>query len=195
LKHAAEQESSYISSSEIGRKAGVPGAQVRKDLLCFKAKGRPSVGFHVLTLRKDLERYLGLEHSRSVALVGAGNLGKALAQFPGFAQYGMKITLLLDKDPQKIGSVIGGLEIKGMDVLPLIAKEKRLKIGIITTPASEAQLVAEQMVAAGIISIWNFTPTRLSLPEEVFIRYEDLSAGLALLSQKAAEFERNHNHE
>lgn len=181
-----------MSSKIIGFKAGVPGAQVRKDLLGFKAKGRPSMGFHVPTLRSVLEDYLGLSESRKAVLVGAGNLGKALSRFPGFKNYHIEIELLLDNDPKKIGQSVGPLEISNFADLDKLVRTSDVRIGIIATPAASAQKVAEQLVEAGVIAIWNFSPVRLKLPPEVFVKDEDLSAGIAILSHKAAEFDRSH---
>ncbi len=180
----------YISSETIGKEAGVPGAQVRKDLLGFKAKGRPSLGFHVKTLRDILEEYLGLSSPGEAALVGAGNLGKALARFNGFSQYNLNISLIFDNDPRKAGSKAGELEIFHINDMKEKLAERNIRIGIITTPAEAAQEVAETMIGNGIIAIWNFTPLRLVVPDRIYVLYEDLSAGLALLAHKAAEYER-----
>jgi redox-sensing transcriptional repressor len=185
-----ERKEEYISSETIGKKAGVPGTQVRKDLLGFKAKGRPSLGFHVKTLRDILKEYLGLNRPGEAALIGAGNLGKALARFNGFRQYNLNISLIFDNDPRKVGSMAGDLEIFPVSDLKDKLSARQVRIGIITTPASAAQEVAEKMIESGIIAIWNFTPLRLVVPDNIYVRYEDLSAGLALLAHKAAEYER-----
>lgn len=187
LKAASEEGATYISSSEMGEKAGVPGAQVRKDLLPFKAKGRPSLGFHVSTLKAILEAYLGLLEDREAVLVGAGNLGKALALFPGFHQYRIRISYLFDCDPAKTGTQVGDFTIRHTDTLGTTIREKGIRIAIITTPADAAQRVAEELISCGIVAIWNFSPVRLQVPPGVYVKYEDLSAGLAILSHKAAE--------
>lgn len=185
LKEALARNEQFISSETIGREAGVPGAQVRKDLLGFKAKGRPSMGFNVGTLAAILEEYLGLAEGGEAALVGAGNLGKALALFNGFEQYRMKISMLFDNDPRKTGLKVGELEVHPMTDLSEMVRSRGVRIGIITTPAAAAQETAEALVNAGVTALWNFTPVRLALPEAVHVRYENLSAGLALLAHKA----------
>jgi redox-sensing transcriptional repressor len=187
LKKASEDGKTYLSSAEMGQKAGVPGAQVRKDLLPFKAKGRPSLGFHVTTLKAILEAYLGLLEDREAVLVGAGNLGKALALFPGFHQYRIRIAHLFDWDRAKTGSRVGDYTIHHTDELSAFIQDKKIRIAIITTPAEAAQSVAEELIRSGIVAIWNFSPIRLQVPDSVYVKYEDLSAGLAILSHKAAE--------
>jgi redox-sensing transcriptional repressor len=132
-----------------------------------------------------LEDFLGLTEKKEAALVGVGNLGKALSSFPGFQQYGVEISLLLDNDPEKWGSAAGDHIIYSMAEADARIREKRIKIAIITTPAEVAQEVADLLVEAGIAAIWNFTPVRLTVPEEVYVLYEDLSAGIAILSCKA----------
>ncbi len=182
LKVAIENNIEYISSEELGKSASVPGAQVRKDLSYLSEKGRPSIGYDTKKLALYLENYLGLVNDKEAVLVGVGNLGHALVHFPGFKTYGLKIALLFDNDPKKIGTVIDGLVINPIERLAEMALQMNLKMGIIAVPAGAAQGIADEMVKGGIIAIWNFAPYTIQVPEDVYVKSEDLAAGLAIVS-------------
>jgi redox-sensing transcriptional repressor len=182
LREALRQNISYLSSSELGERCGVPAVQVRKDLSYLSQKGRSGVGYNVADLAAHLESYLGLANEKDAALVGVGNLGRALALYPGFATYGLQIVTLFDSNPVHVGSEVGGRTVFAVDRLTNLVKRLGIRIGIIATPAGVAQAVAEDMVAGDIKAIWNFAPVRLDLPEDVFVKQEDLAASLAVLS-------------
>ncbi len=182
LTEALENGAASISSEELGGGAGVPGAQVRKDLSYLPEYGRPGVGYNVRALAAYLEEYLGLVNDKEAVLVGAGNLGRALISYPGFERYGLQIIAVFDKDPTKMGDLIGGHEILPVHKLPDLSRRLHVQMGIICVPAEQAQGVADLMVAGGIDVIWNFAPCRLAVPEEVLIKNEDLAAELATLS-------------
>jgi redox-sensing transcriptional repressor len=175
-------EGRYLTSSEeLAAVVGVHPAQVRKDL-GLVAQGRAGVGYNTRQLLRQLEDLLGLNNATEAIIVGAGNLGLALARYPGFAHYGLSIAALCDADPAKVGR-----EVEGKPVLPIaklapLARRLDVRMGIICVPAAAAQAVADEMVAAGIIAIWNFAPTPLKVPPDVMVRNEDLAAQLAILS-------------
>jgi len=182
LMRAIEEEMLFVSSDELGRSVGVPGAQVRKDLSCFSEHGRPGVGYDVLSLVSFMEEFLGLVNDKEAVLVGVGNLGRALALYPGFAHYRLRIVALFDNDVAKVGQTVGVCRILPVAKLTNLSQRLRIQMGIITVPSGAAQEVAEAMVAGGIKVIWNFAPCRLVVPDGVLVRNEDLAAQLAVLS-------------
>jgi len=152
-----------VSSQELGKNANIPSTQVRKDLAYFGQFGKPGKGYLVKELKLELKEILGLSHVWKIALVGAGNLGKALFSYPGFRQQGFNITAVFDSDPSKIGKNWKGIEIRHSSGLSDVIKKDGVTIGIIAVPASGAQEVADEMCKAGIKAILNFAPKRLKL--------------------------------
>jgi redox-sensing transcriptional repressor len=162
---------------------------VRKDLSYLGSYGTRGVGYDVEYLVFQISRELGLTQDWPVVIVGIGNLGHALANYRGFLVRGFRVVALVDADPLKVGEQVGDLAVEPLDDLPAIAR-RGAAIGIIATPASAAQEVADRLVAAGITSILNFAPTVLSVPEGVTLRKVDLSIELQILSfyqQRQAE--------
>jgi redox-sensing transcriptional repressor len=184
LMKAIEEKMPFISSDELGRSVGVPGAQVRKDLGYLSEHGRSGIGYDARSLASYLEEFLGLINDTEAVLVGVGNLGRALALYPGFAHYRLQIIALFDNDVAKVGQTLGGRRILPMEKLANLAQRLHIQMGIITVPASAAQEVAEAMITGGIKVIWNFAPCRLVVPEDVLVRNEDLAAQLATLSHQ-----------
>jgi len=176
-----EIEQKYISSDEIAQRVGTNAEQVRKDLTYLKTTGKPKVGYDVAQLRQELEELFGVKKTTKVILVGAGHLGSALVNYPGFANYGIEIVAVFDNDPRKIGMFIGELSILPMKDLARVIKRFRVEIGIICVPKDSAQQVADILVSNGIKGIWNFTPVRLVVPDDVFVVDEDMSQSLLTL--------------
>jgi redox-sensing transcriptional repressor len=175
-----------VSSAELGEACNIPAAQVRKDLSYVKQYGRPGIGYDAQSLAAHLAEFLGLVNHKEAVLVGVGNLGRALANYPGFAAYGLHLVALFDADPAKIGRCVGDAEILSIDKLTDLSRRLHIQMGIITVPADQAQSVAEMMVAGGIRVIWNFAPTTLDVPEGVYVQNQDLAAELATLSHRIA---------
>lgn len=182
LCQAVEEGITYLSSAELAQSAGVSEVQVRKDFSYLDIEGRPGVGYDARQTAAYLEEFLGLVNDKEAVLVGMGNLGRALASYPGFARYGLKIVACFDNDPAKIGQMVGSCEILPVSRLPDLARRLHIQMGIIAVPAEAAQAVADLMIEGGIQVIWNFAPTRLQVPEEVLVQNEDLAAQLATLS-------------
>ena len=182
LKRAAAQGTPYLSSKELGAQAGVPAVQVRKDLSHLNEKGKPGVGYDTAGLAAHLKDTLGLAKDKEAVLVGAGNLGQALALYSGFGAYGFQIVMLFDNDLEKVGTQVGGVEVMPVERIETQVSRLGVRIGIITTPARAAQSVADQMVAGGITAIWNFAPRNLVVPDGVFVKNEDLTTSLSVLS-------------
>jgi redox-sensing transcriptional repressor len=171
-----------VSSDELADLAGFNAAKVRKDLSYLGTYGTRGVGYDVDNLRRQIGRELGLTESWPVVIVGIGNLGRALATYSCFATRGFRIAALLDADPTKAGSVVGSLAVRQTSELEAIVEDEQVAIGIIATPGVAAQDVADQLVAAGVKSILNFSPAVLSVPEGVAVRGVDLAVELQVLS-------------
>src|SRR5688572_15445596 len=162
-----------ISSERLAELAGVNAAKVRKDLSYLGSYGTRGVGYDVEFLLYQISRELGLTQDWPVVIIGLGNLGHALANYNGFSARGFRVVALVDADASKVGERMGDLTVRHLDDLPAIARELKPAIGIIATPASAAQDVADRLVAAGVSSILNFAPVVLNVPEGVSIRKVD----------------------
>jgi redox-sensing transcriptional repressor len=171
-----------VSSEDLARMAGVNAAKVRKDLSYLGSYGTRGVGYDVEYLLYQISRELGLTQDWPAAIVGVGNLGRALASYKGFGERGFRIKALFDVDEAMVGSTFGGLEVKHLDELKATVVEDGISIGIIATPPVAAQEVADKLVDAGIRSILNFAPGVVDVPPQVTIRKVDLSIELQILS-------------
>lgn len=176
-----ETDLKYISSEKIAQMVGTNPEQVRKDLTYLKTTGKPKVGYDVEALRQELEELFGVRKTTKVILVGAGHLGSALVNYPGFSSYGIEIVAVFDSDPKKIGTFIGELSVLPMKDLERVIKRFNVEIGIICVPKDSAQEVANMLVLNGIKGIWNFAPTRLIVPDDVFVVDEDMTQSLLTL--------------
>jgi redox-sensing transcriptional repressor len=177
-----EQQQSTISSERLAELAGVNAAKVRKDLSYLGSYGTRGVGYDVEYLVYQISRELGLTQDWPVVIVGIGNLGHALANYRGFLVRGFRVVALVDADRRKVGERIGDLAVEHIDDLPAVARREGAAIGIIATPATTAQEVADRLVEAGINSILNFAPAVVSVPDGVTLRKVDLSIELQILS-------------
>jgi redox-sensing transcriptional repressor len=171
-----------VSSEALASAAGVNSAKVRKDLSHLGSYGTRGVGYDVAYLIHQIRRELGLTQHWSIVIVGIGNLGQALANYRGFAERGFDVAALVDADPDKIGSTVDGHLVRSIDELPAMVAEHDIAIGVIATPASAVQEVADLMVAAGVRSILNFAPAMISVPPGVSVRKVDLAVELQILA-------------
>lgn len=178
----AEDAATTVSSEELAAVAGVNSAMLRKDLSYLGSYGIRGVGYDVATLTEEIARTLGLTVHRSVALIGVGNLGQALAGYAGFASRGFRIAALLDADPSRIGSTIQGIAVRDIAHLEQVVADENITIAVVTTPATVAQEICDRLVAAGVTSILNFAPVVLAVPGHVDVRKVDLAAELQILS-------------
>lgn len=176
------ERQSMISSDELAESAGVNSAKLRKDLSFLGSYGIRGVGYEVGTLTEEISRALGAHRAHRVALVGLGNLGQALAGYPGFAGRGFVITALFDADPSRVGRDVAGLPIQHIRDAAAGCRASGVTIGVIAVPASAAQEVADIMVAAGVRSILNFAPGVLTVPDGVEVRHVDLALELQILA-------------
>ncbi len=182
LLQVVESKTPTISSERLADLAGVNAAKVRKDLSYLGSYGTRGVGYDVEYLLYQISRELGLTQDWPVVIVGLGNLGHALANYAGFDARGFRVVALVDADAAKVGERVGHLRVRPVGEIANIVATHHIAIAIIATPASAAQEVADQLVAAGVRSILNFAPVRLQVPDHVSLRKVDLSTELQILS-------------
>jgi redox-sensing transcriptional repressor len=182
LAEESEAKATTISSERLAELAGVNAAKVRKDLSYLGSYGTRGVGYDVEYLTFQMSRELGLTHDWPVIIVGVGNLGQALANYGGFRDRGFPIAALVDADPTKVGDIVHGVRVQGLDDLPDLVAGLGSVIGIIATPAHAAQSVADLLSHAGVTSILNFAPAVISVPDGVSLRKVDLAVELQILS-------------
>ena len=163
-----------VSSNQLGTALEITDAQVRKDLAYFGQFGYPGIGYRVGELRDALRTILGTDRTWPVALIGIGNLGRALLGYGGFDERGFSIVALFDRDRRLIGQRVQGMEVHSLERLPSLAGSLRLRLAALAVPAVAAQQVADVAVESGIEGILNFAPVRLKVPEEVPVASVDL---------------------
>ena len=184
LADLAERGRGTISSGELARIAGVSSAGLRKDLSLLGSYGTRGVGYDVSFLRDRIADALGLTRRIDVVIVGVGNLGHALASYPGFAARGFHVIGLVDSDPTRIGQFVdcAGQQVRVSALAELTALARCAQIDVIATPDHAAQSMCDRVIAAGVRSILNFAPTALVVPPTVAVRNVDLGLELSLLA-------------
>lgn len=170
-----------VSSEQLAELAGVNAAKVRKDLSHMGTYGTRGVGYDVKFLTYHIQRELGMNQMWPVVIVGAGNLGQALANYVRVSERGFVVVGIVDSDDSKVGSEVGGVTVRHASDLAQIAASRGVSIGVVATPADGAQAAAESLVSAGIGSILNFAPAVISVPEGVNLRTVDLALELQIL--------------
>lgn len=172
-----------ISSQALAEQFHLNAAQIRKDLAYFGEFGVRGVGYYVRDLRRHLRQILGLDRRYRVAIIGAGNLGLALADYPGFRQEGFEIVALFDSLQEKVGQQSrGGVPIRDIEDLKRHARRDRIRIAMLAVPAGAAQRVVDWVVASGIKAVLNFSPGTLRVPSDVKLKSVDLTVSLENLS-------------
>jgi redox-sensing transcriptional repressor len=182
LYELAADHVANVSSERLAELAGVNAAKVRKDLSYLGSYGTRGVGYDVEYLLYQMSRELGLTRDWPVVIVGAGNLGQALANYGGFGERGFPVAALVDVDPAKVGTKVSGTLVRHLDELPDIVPARGGTIGVIATPAAAAQQAADRLVRAGVTSILNFAPVVLTVPRGVSLRKVDLAVEMQILS-------------
>lgn len=182
LSEMESQDVRTVSSEELAAVAGVNSAKLRKDLSYIGSYGTRGVGYEVTVLIGEIERTLGLTRKHSVAVVGIGNLGHALANYPGFPGRGFPVAALFDLDPDLMGVPVAGIPVDHVDDIVRVCAEREVTIGVIATPAKGAQEVCDRLVAGGVSCILNFAPVVLQVPDEVEVRKVDLAVEMQILS-------------
>ena len=169
-----EQEGSDVTSShELGQRLGISSAQIRKDLSHFGGFGKQGTGYQISYLIEQLKQVLKVDREWDVALVGGGDLGRAVANYRGFADRGFRIVHIFDNDPDKIGQTIGKHQVQSFSDLHAIITDQDIKVAMIAVPASQAQEVANKLIEAGVRAILNYAPISLTVAEDVHVQYID----------------------
>src|SRR5256885_14657803 len=182
LEQFDAQGHTTVSSAELARRGATTSAQVRKDLSFFGSFGKRGLGYSVPELTARLREILGLKRNHRVVLVGAGRIGGALVQYPGFRQRGFHVGAIYDKDPKKIGSRWNGLVVRDVRHLEGDLGKEHSDIAIVVTPAESAQDVVDRLVRAGVKAILNFAPLQLSVPSDVVVKSVNMALELETLS-------------
>ena len=184
LNQAKDAGKKYISATNLAEELGLNPIQVRKDISSTGIEGKPKIGFDIEELIHYITHVLGWDNTTDALIVGAGNLGSAIARYDGFASYGLKIVAIFDKSTEKIGTSVGSFTVKSMESLNRFIMENRISIAVITVPAIQAQAVCDLLVKCGIRGIWNFAPKDLKVPSSVVLQRTDLATSFAVLSVK-----------
>ena len=171
-----------VSSKELAKREKLTPAQVRKDLSFFGSFGTRGLGYPVPELKKRIGEILGLHRQWNVALIGVGNIGSALVGYKEFQRQGFNINLIFDNDQRKIGSNHKGIVVSDIKNLEKELKDNNIEIVIIAVPATVAQYIVDDAVKAGIKAVLNFAPANLKVPDNVFLRNENMSMELEYLS-------------
>jgi redox-sensing transcriptional repressor len=182
LGEVTAQGVTHISSDQLAELAAVNAAKVRKDLSYLGSYGVRGVGYEVAFLAYQIQRELGVNHEWPIVIVGAGNLGQALANYGGFVERGFGLVGVFDTDPSKIGTQVGGICVQHLDELSEVVQTRGVNIGVLATPAATAQEAVNRLVRAGVGSILNFVPIVLLVPRGVHISKVDLAGELQILS-------------
>lgn len=178
LTYLAEESREVTSSQELGDRLGISPAQIRKDLSHFGEFGKQGTGYHIAFLRAKLREILQVDRVWDVVLVGAGNLGHAIANYGGFLGRGFHIAAVFDNDPAKIGQPLGYLTVRDIREMPTVVREQGWQIAILAVPAAAAQGVAETLIEAGVRCILNYAPITLNVPAGVRVQHLDPVASL-----------------
>lgn len=181
LKSLPQDGHTHISATALANALGMGEVQVRKDLAAVSDGGRPKVGYLRESLIDDIEQFLGYDNNTDAVLIGAGKLGQALCDYTGFAEYGLNILAAFDIAPA-VEQTDSGKPILPMEALERFCKNNKVRMGIITVPKDQAQLVCNQLIACGIKAIWNFVPTHLEVPEHILVQHVNMATSLAVLS-------------
>jgi redox-sensing transcriptional repressor len=186
LQHLVRAGRATVSSNQLATLFGFSDAQVRKDLAHFGHFGHPGIGYRCTELIAEIRRILGTDRQWTVTMVGVGNMGRALLRYKGFAAQGFRVVAAFDRDARIVGSQIEGVPVYDVARLGDVVRGQNIQLGMITVPASEAQHVADQLVAAGVVGIVNFAPVALSLPEGIGLVGVDLTTELEQLAFSVA---------
>lgn len=176
-----------ISSTELSERMGVTASQIRQDFNFFGGFGQQGYGYNIEYLYNEFAEILGLNNGNTMIIVGAGNLGRALANHPGFERRGFKITALFDKSPAAVGTKVNGMTVLHISELENYIKNNRVDIGILTVPKTEVQELARRLVDGGVCALLNFSYSELNLPEGIAVENVHLSDPLMTLSYKLRE--------
>ena len=178
LKQQGEQ---YVSSTRLSKETNIVASQIAKDLSCVNIVGRTRVGYEIDNLLSVLEDFLGFTRVHKAFIFGAGRLGSALLNDKGLRQFGLEVVAAFDTNPRVVGNNVAGIPVFHINELEAKMKRYDVRIGILTVPIDRAQEVADKMVVWGIKAIWNFTPLRIRVPDNIVVQNTSLYAHLSLM--------------
>ena len=178
-----------VTSAQIAKRLDIDPTQVRKDFSAIGLVGIGRVGFDILAVCRAIRVVLGFDREYEAVLVGTGHLGTALAEYSGFARYGLRIVAAFDNDQNRVGGEIAGCKIRSTMLMKSCIRKGNIRLAILTTPAEASQGLADRLVSAGVKAIWNFSPTRLTVPSDVLVRNEHISIGLSQIAYHLKQME------
>ena len=189
LKELMRNDVDRISSKELGEKIGFTASQIRQDLNNFGGFGQQGYGYNVKYLYTEIGKILGIDRQHNLIIIGAGNLGQAIANYANFEKRGFMIKGMFDINPRLIGLVVRGIEIRGVDDLEQFIKDNDVQMAALTIPKTKAPELADRLVNAGIKGIWNFAHLDLNVPEDVVVENVHLSESLMRLSYRVCSMQ------
>lgn len=173
LSQMVQQGQTITSSHELGQRLGISSAQIRKDLSHFGEFGKQGTGYQINHLQAQLKQILQVDREWPMIIVGAGDLGRAIAHYRGFVQRGFRVVGVFDNDPARIGYSNGDWQVMHTDHMVDFVRERRVRIAMLAVPAEVAQAVTNELVGVGVRAILNYAPITLSVPENVHVQYID----------------------
>ena len=189
LRELADQGTERISSKALAAQMDLTASQIRQDLSCFGGFGQQGYGYHVANLKERIGEILGLHKQYHMIIVGAGNIGRAVANYAGFSREGFNIQAIFDVSEALVGIDVHGILVQPMEKLDAWMQAHKVDIAVLSVPSAMAQEIADQLVRGGVRAIWNFAPVDLSLPEGVAVNNVHLSDSLHILSYRMNEKE------
>lgn len=189
LGELLEEGVERISSNDLSIRMKVTASQIRQDLNNFGGFGQQGYGYNVKYLYSEIARILGIDRQHNLIIIGAGNLGQAIANYTNFERRGFLIKGMFDVNPRLVGLVVRGVEIRGIEDLEQFIKDNEVQIAALTIPKSKAPEIADRLVKAGIKAIWNFAHTDLQVPDDVVVENVHLSESLMRLSYRVCSMQ------
>ena len=190
LNDLSEEGVERISSSELSKIMKVTASQIRQDLNHFGGFGQQGYGYNVKYLHSEIAKILGIDKNHNMIIVGAGNLGQAIANYSAFEKRGFVVKGIFDINPKLVGMTVRGIEVMNLEDMPEFVKRENIDIAALTIPKTSAPEVAAEVAAAGVKAIWNFAHTDLALSEDVVVENVHLSESLMQLSYRLARKEK-----
>ncbi len=173
LQRMLEENRRITSSQELGERLGISAAQIRKDLSQFGEFGKQGTGYSIEYLADQIRKILNVDRVWDIAVVGAGDIGSAVARYQGFSNRGLRVTMIFDNDPSKVGTQVGSFTVKDIKSIKDTVRQAGLKVAMIATPSQTAQEVADELVSSGVKAILNYAPINLNVPDDVRVQYID----------------------
>lgn len=173
LQRMAEDNQHLTSSQELSERLGISAAQIRKDLSQFGEFGKQGTGYNIEFLVDQLRQILKVNRVWDIAVIGAGDIGSAVARYQGFSNRGFRVTMIFDIDPGKIGTQVGPFVVQDYTTMSAAISEASIRVAMVAVPAMSAQRVAEDLVKAGIKAILNYAPININVPEGIYVQHTD----------------------